>query len=272
VYCGTVGYLAPAGSEPRARFSVPIRTVVLDAETGSAEYGVGGGITWDSRAAGEYDEIVAKARVLNARRPRFSLLETLRYEPGEGFARLEAHLGRLVDSATYFGFPVDVDEVRAALDASIVGRGPARVRLLVDRSGRIETGVSSPPVTLEPVWLTIDRDQPVDPSDVMLFHKTSLRARYDEASVRHPDADDVILINERGEVTETTRANLAVELDGRWWTPALDAGLLPGVERAALLNEDRLVERRIAVEELSSAGGLAIVNSVRGWCRAKLTG
>ena len=72
----------------------------------------------------------------------------------------------------------------------------------------------------------------------MLFHKTTLRAPYEAASQRFPDADDVVLVNDRGEVTETTRANLAVRLEGRWVTPPLDAGLLPGCERAALLAEE----------------------------------
>jgi len=96
VYCGTVGYLAPANAAgPRARFNVAIRTVVQDARSGTAVYGVGGGITWDSRAAAEYDETVAKARVLTARRPPVRLLETLAHEPGTGYRRLEEHLERL---------------------------------------------------------------------------------------------------------------------------------------------------------------------------------
>ena len=62
VYCGAVGYLAPASAgPPSAAFNVAIRTVMVDAETETAEYGVGGGVTWDSSAAGEYDETVAKA-------------------------------------------------------------------------------------------------------------------------------------------------------------------------------------------------------------------
>ena len=94
IYCGSVGYLAPPGSgEPRATFNVAIRTVMLDSDSGLAEYGVGGGITHDSRADAEYDEVLAKARVLTVRRPGFELLETLRHTPGEGFAHLAAPSG-----------------------------------------------------------------------------------------------------------------------------------------------------------------------------------
>ena len=109
VYCGAVGYLAPEGSgAPAARFNVAIRTVVVDAETGAAEYGVGGGITWDSRAGTEYEEVVAKAKVLTARRPRFDLVETIRFDPRQGgFVHLDLHIARLSGSAGYFGFAFD---------------------------------------------------------------------------------------------------------------------------------------------------------------------
>jgi para-aminobenzoate synthetase / 4-amino-4-deoxychorismate lyase len=275
VYCGTVGYLAPQDAAgPRARFNVAIRTVVVEASTGTAEYGVGGGITWDSRAGAEYEETVAKARVLTARRPRFELLETLLHVPGEGFRRLEEHLARLVSSATYFGYAFDEKAVRRALveAAARVPDRPARVRLLMDRRGGLATGAVPMPSSPTPVRLAVDATHPVDPRDVMLFHKTSLRRRYDEARTRHPEADDVVLVNERAEVTETTIANLAIRLDDRWWTPPLDAGLLPGAERAALLADGTLTERPIPLEVFATCEDIAVLNSVRGWRPATLIG
>jgi para-aminobenzoate synthetase/4-amino-4-deoxychorismate lyase len=272
IYCGTVGYVAPgdAPSGPRARFNVAIRTVALDAETASAEYGVGGGITWDSRAGAEYDETLAKARVLTARRPRFELIETLRHDPDTGFRRLAEHLARLRDSAQYFGFACDEAEVLAALHAA-AGRVPdrvARVRLSLDRRGRLDAGAVPMSSSPEPVRLAIDTGNPVDPTDVTLFHKTTLRARYDNARSRHPDADDVVLVNVAGEITETTVANVAVLAEGLWWTPPLQSGLLPGTERAALLADGTLRERRVPLEHLLQADDVAVLSSVRGWRRA----
>jgi len=153
------------------------------------------------------------------------------------------------------------------------GRFPtkaARVRLLVDRHGRVEIGSAPLADTREPVRLAIDRDHPVDATDPLLFHKTTLRERYDAARNRFPDADDVVLVNTRGDVTETTRANIALRRDDRWVTPPIDAGLLPGCERAALLADGTLVEERITMRELETAGELAFLNSVRGWKRAVL--
>jgi para-aminobenzoate synthetase/4-amino-4-deoxychorismate lyase len=274
VYCGAVGYLAPrAAGVPRARFNVAIRTVVADGVSGRALYGTGGGITWDSRAAAEYEETVAKARVLTVRRPAFRLLETLAHEPGAGFRRLPEHLERLASSAAYFGIPLDRSVVHEALERQ-AARFPARasrVRLLVDQRGRVEAGAAPLADTPTPLRLAIDRTHPVDPADRLLFHKTTLRAPYEAAAERYPDADDVVLTNTRGQVTETTRANVAAKIGGRWVTPPLDAGLLPGCERAALLADGTLEERTIAIEEFEAAEEIAFLNSVRGWRPAVLS-
>lgn len=267
VYCGAVGYLAPPGSgHPSARFNVPIRTVMLDTETGTAEYGVGGGITWESSAHAEFDETVAKARVLTSRRPHFELLETMLHEPGEGVRHLDRHLSRLRGSAAYFGFTFDEDEVTKAVgrEAARFPDRPARIRISVDRRGRVDSGALALPNATDPVRLAVDTTEPVDPADPMLFHKTSLRRRYEEARARHPDADDVLLTNGVGEVTESTIANVAVKLDGRWWTPPLDAGLLPGVGREVALDEGWMTERRISMDDLAGAEELALVSDVRG--------
>jgi para-aminobenzoate synthetase/4-amino-4-deoxychorismate lyase len=270
-YCGAIGYLAPPGSgEPRANFNVAIRTVVLDTQTRTAEYGVGGGITHDSSASGEYEEIVAKARVLTEARPAFELFESLGHEPAVGFRHLDEHLERLAASARFFGFRFELEAASAALKRAVIEvTEPSVVRLTLARDGALSTDVRELPPAKEPVRVALD-DEPVDPSDLWLFHKTTRRAPYGRRRERRPDVDDVVLVNDRGEVTESTIANLAVRLDGIWVTPPIDAGLLPGTYRAVLLREDRLIERPVTVDELRGAGELALVSSVRGWRPAVL--
>ncbi|HEU5225656.1 MAG TPA: aminodeoxychorismate synthase component I [Actinomycetota bacterium] len=270
-YCGAIGYLAPAGSgEPRASFNVAIRTVVLDAQTRTAEYGVGGGITHDSSASGEYEEIVAKARVLTDVRPAFELFESLAHVPAEGFRHLDEHLERLAGSAGYFGFRFEPEAAAAALKRAVAEvTGPSVVRLTLARDGGISTDVRDLPPADDAVRVALD-DDPVDPSDVWLFHKTTRRAPYERRRGRRPDVDDVLLVNDRGEVTESTIANLAVRLDGVWVTPPVDAGLLPGTYRNVLLGDGRMTERPVTVDELWDAGELALVSSVRGWRPAAL--
>jgi para-aminobenzoate synthetase/4-amino-4-deoxychorismate lyase len=273
VYCGALGVVSPSGSGVTARFSVPIRTAVVDRRTGTAVYGSGGGIVWDSRAAAEYSELVAKAAVLTSEDPgEMSLLETMLALPDSGVWRWDRHRARLLGSAAYFG--IDVGEAaldRAVAQATSSVQAPSRVRLLVDPAALITVEVDLlEPSLSEPVVLAVDHE-PVDTSSAWLSHKTTNRWLYDERAKRHPHADQVVLVNERGEVTETNVANLAINLDGTWWTPPVDAGCLPGVARAELVEAGRLHERPITLEELATADGLAVVSSLRGWRTATLT-
>ncbi|HKX74108.1 MAG TPA: aminotransferase class IV, partial [Acidimicrobiia bacterium] len=183
----------------------------------------------------------------------------------------DRHLHRLAASARYFDVPLDPAEVRAALRAAVAGYSHSRcVRLGVGRDGTIRVETSEL-ISNGPVTLAVD-DAPVDPEEVFLYHKTTNRQIYDEAKKRHPEADDVILINTRGEVTETTIANLAVCLDGAWVTPPVSDGLLPGTYRAELVETGQLAERTITLADLREARKVARLNALRGWQTAKLSG
>lgn len=271
-YCGSIGYMAPPGSgEPRANFNVAIRTVALDAQTGTAEFGVGGGITFDSSAEAEYEEVTTKSTVLTSVRPAFGLFETLLHTPDAGFLHLEEHLGRMAASAAYFGFRFDPEGAVAELKvfgADAGGRHVVRMTLARDGSLRLERR-DPPPSDRDTVRVALD-DDPVDPSDVWPFHKTTRRLPYRRRLSKRPDVDDVLLVNDRGEVTESTISNLAVRLAGAWVTPPVGCGLLAGTYRSILVRDGVLVERPVTVEQLRAAAEIALVSSVRGWRSATL--
>jgi para-aminobenzoate synthetase/4-amino-4-deoxychorismate lyase len=113
---------------------------------------------------------------------------------------------------------------------------------------------------------------PIDSGDVFLYHKTSRRAIYDAARAARPDWDDVILWNERGEITESCTANVVVDLDGALITPPIECGVLGGTFRAWLLDQGQLAERVITIEMLRSARRIDLINSVRKWMKADLSG
>ncbi len=259
VYCGAVGWVGPG----EARFSVAIRTLVVDRGAGTAVYGAGGGITWSSDPAAEHAELLAKTRVLTAGPPAFALLETMRHTAA-GLHNWPGHRARLLDSAAHFGFAVDVDRVEQALAGL---DGDLRVRLTVARDGTPTVETFPLPAPLPgPVRLALD-DEPVDEHAPWPHHKTTLRAPYDTRLARHPGADDVLLVNTAGEVTESCRATLAVRRGGAWVTPPLGSGCLPGVERARLVADGTLVEGRITPADLDGAE-IALVSSLRGWLPA----
>jgi para-aminobenzoate synthetase/4-amino-4-deoxychorismate lyase len=270
VYCGAIGVLAPPGTKPRARFSVAIRTMVADRATGSAVYGTGGAITWASEPDVELAEVHAKAAILHTPYHDFYLLETMAHFPGAGVRHLDRHLSRLASSAQYFCFAFDAARARAEVAAVTEHAGSARVRLMLARGGAVRIDLGPlPPSSVLPVRLAFDTE-PVDSAQQWLYHKTSNRDTYTLRARRHPHADDVVLVNERGQVTETSTANLAALLEGTWCTPPLDAGCLPGIERCRLVELEQLRERPMTFQDLRRADALAVLSSLRGWRRAVL--
>ena len=264
IYTGSIGFLAPGR---RAQFNVAIRTVLIDKIRNSAEYGVGGGIVWDSQPHEEYNECLTKSKVLANRPPEFALLETMRWSPDTGYFLLDRHLARLTESAKYFDFPISIDAIRAELDllASSLS-GNQRIRLLVSKTGAISLEhqplLESTPEG--PVRLRL-ADAPVDASDAFLHHKTSNRATYDHALAKADDCDDVILWNQSGEVTETCIYNLIIETpDGRLLTPPVSCGLLAGTYRALLIEQGKITEQVVTLAALKSAVSISVINSVRG--------
>ena len=268
VYTGCIGFVSPG---PEARFNVAIRTVWIDRRSARAEFGVGGGITHDSSPRGEYGECLVKARVLQAPRPQFELLETLLFEAGRGYYLLDRHLQRLRSSARYFDFRCEIEAVVRALERESAGFGPRdyRVRLTLGRSGGIE--VRSFPLTPPPSCARVAiSGAAVDRRDPMLFHKTTHRRLYERQLRRHPGCDDVIMQNERGEATECCIGNLVAVIAGEKRTPPLCSGLLAGTFRAELLACGKLRECVVTVDEVRRAEALYLINSLRRWVRLEL--
>lgn len=265
VYTGAIGLLSPGGD---ARFSVAIRTLTIDRKTATASYGVGGGIVWDSVAGLEWQECRHKARVLTFRRPDFRLLETMRYDPGQGITLESLHRDRMQASADYFDF-VFSDRRWSDCLAGLTGNEPLRVRLLLSEDGQME--LQQAPLVLADGELRLRlASAPVSSEDVFLFHKTTHREVYERARGLAADCDDVLLYNERGELTETTIANLFLEIDGELLTPARDCGLLAGTYRQQLLNEGRAREAVLTREQLFQADRLYVANAVQGLRPARL--
>lgn len=288
VYCGAIGFGGPGPDGPSWTFNVGIRTVTVDRAAGTAHYGTGGGITIDSDPRDEHAEAQLKALVLGRQSSGLQLVETTRVDPVHGVRHRDLHVARVLASAEYFDVPLRRSALERALaDVEAGVAGEERVRILVDRTGRprvtrqpapsagrLAPGPAAHDATVAAsLRLAVD-DHRVDPTTVWLHHKTTNRAVYDAAlarvGARGLDVDDVVLVNEAGNVTETTIGNLAVLVDGRWVTPPTADGLLEGTEREWRLAIGDLVEASVSVADLGRADAIARLNSVRGWQPAVL--
>lgn len=265
-YTGAVGMVTPTGD---MRFNVAIRTLFVDAG-GAGEMGIGSGIVHDSDPAAEYDECLLKANFLTLPHEVFQLIETMRWSGTEGFYLLERHLVRLANSARFFGIPCDITTVRAALTAAVrpLG-GKQRVRMLLDREGNVT--VSATPITLpEPPQILHYSlsDRPVDSHDPHRYHKTTRRELLDgerERLSKDTSCDEVLFVNERGELTEASYCNIFVEKNGWLLTPPLSCGVLDGTLRRELLETaERIEERVLYPHDLDEADAVWLGNSVRG--------
>ncbi|MCL6576820.1 MAG: aminodeoxychorismate synthase component I [Kyrpidia sp.] len=298
-YCGTVGFVNPQGE---AVFNVAIRTLIIDGHNRTAVYGAGGGVTWDSGSREEYEEALAKAAFLVEPPADFALLETMRLENGR-YLLLERHLDRLFRSAGYFDMLVDRSEIVRALEhhARLHPGETRRVRLLLGQDGAIHvestplSALSAGPATFAvrpagpgkvrgggvgregngsiaaPLPVAVAK-KPVSSGNCFLFHKTTRRSFYEEHREPFPDVFDVLLWNEKREITEFTNGNVVLEVDGRKCTPPVSSGLLPGTFRAELLDQGEIVEECLSLDDLVRAQRIWFINSVRGWVPVHLIG
>ncbi len=273
VYCGTIGWWAPDG---QAEFNVAIRTVTVDIESGQALYHVGGGITYGSSAEDEYDECQTKAALLNRHEPEFELIESIRLD--KEYFLLNEHMERLAKSADYFGFSLDRSAVKAALaekarsiKSSVSNdrsaRIPQKVRLLVKQNGslRIEAKPISSPIPMRIGFAA----QPIDESNVFLFHKTTYRTVYEQALASRPECDDVLLWNRCEEITESSIANVVLDIDGQRLTPPVRSGLLQGTFRRYLIDRGEIHERVLTRDDVARAQSIHLINSVRKWIKVQ---
>ncbi|MBN2301362.1 MAG: aminodeoxychorismate synthase component I [Lentisphaerae bacterium] len=274
VYTGSIGCLLPAVGRhgTMAHFNVAIRTVTIDTTHDTAEYGVGGGIIWDSSEEGEFAECLTKAAVLTSNVPDFDLLETMLWSPDSGYFLLALHMTRLKQSAYYFGYKYDEEIVAKTLISPVASfrNKPQRIRLIMSRDGKCR--VESNPIenngqTIMKVGIAL---MPVNSRDPYLYHKTTHRYIYETAQKSRQDCDDVILYNEKKEVTEATRANVVIKERGKFYTPPISCGVLGGTFRRYLLDSSAIEEQVISLDRLKSADRIYLINSVRKWMTAKL--
>jgi para-aminobenzoate synthetase / 4-amino-4-deoxychorismate lyase len=277
LYTGAIGWFDPVGPGRRIGdfcLSVPIRTLLLQAPRADGvrqgEMGVGAGIVHDSVAADEIAECRLKAGFLTGLAQEFELFETMHATREEGCRHLDLHLQRLCSSAAYFGFARDEESIRGSVRQACASLAPGvahRMRLALKQDGvcTIQTAPLAPLPTQLKIVLAHEM---TEAADLFLRHKTTVRERYDAAwrAAEARGAFDMLFCNEHGELTEGGRSNVFVKIAGRWYTPPLACGVLPGVMRSVLLADPawNAQERRLKLDDLRCAEEVVICNALRG--------
>ncbi|PWH19481.1 MAG: aminodeoxychorismate synthase component I [Anaerolineae bacterium] len=270
IYTGSIGFLTP---ENRAQFNVAIRTVWIDRRMNIAEVGVGGGIVWDSTVEGEYHECLTKAQFLTHPAPDFALLETIRWTRQEGYFLLPEHLERLQKSAAYFDYPCDLPKIKKALleyAQSFIDSQKVRLTLKADGTFAIQ---SQPLPDSRGLVQLVPAKAPLSSQNIYLYHKTTFREHYEKAKPEYLNREsdcEVLFWNEHGEVTESEIANIVVKIDGKLITPPVSCGLLAGVFRQKLLEQQIIHEEKILLSDLIKCQEIYLINSVRKWRQAKI--
>lgn len=271
VYCGAIGYIAPQG---QSVFNVAIRTPVVFRD-GTGEMGIGSGVVYDSEGGKEYDECLLKLKFLTDPPKSFELIETLLYDGAKGYVLRDRHIARLAASARFFHFPYDGAGVAGALDGAVRDKQSERlrVRLLLAEDGRVTvTSTPLPPQPKDWVMRYVISQTRLSSADPFLYHKTTRRELYDKEWQEAHDtlgADEVIYLNDKGELAEGSRTTIFIEKGGKLLTPHLAAGLLPGTLRAELLASGCVSEAALTLADLHAADKIHLGNSVRGLVRAE---
>ena len=288
LYCGAIGWVdAPRGTARVGDFclSVAIRTLVLGPQAQGlrpARLGIGAGIVADSQAAAEFDECHLKARFLTGLDPGFELFETLLAQAGRdggppALRHLDRHLARLGGSARALGFrfdPAAARELLSALLGTLAGGTNWRVRLALSHDGGLKLQ-HGPLAALpnEPVRLRVAQARLPD-ANPLAAHKTTLRQVYDEGvrAAERAGAFDGLFFTAGGRLAEGGRSSVFLKLGGRWFTPPVADGALPGVMRGCLLDDPAwaAAERTLRWDDLQQAEAIVVCNALRGALPARL--
>lgn len=269
IYTGAIGFITP---KLDCQFNVAIRTAVINNQTNLLTYGVGGGVVWDSTDQGEFEEALLKAEVITQPSPKFELKEAILWNSRDNYFLIEKHFERLAKSAELFDYSYDQPMISQELDQLVPlfdAEKHYKVNLRLSKEGKrtykwIEICAETPETTKLKF-----SPNPVNSNDWQIYHKTTLQDPHLE-SIPNPLMADELFVNENGQITETSIANIAVELEGKLYTPPASCGLLSGTYREHLLETGQLYEKIIHKDELNPNSRIFLFNSVRKFWKATL--
>ncbi len=261
VYTGAIGLV----KKDKSVFNVAIRTIEID-KMGNGKIGLGSGIVWDSDPKTEFEETLLKSKFLSNTGNEYLLFETMRYENGDIYHLVE-HLERLKKTADYFLFLFDEKLIKRKLKSALKKiNDKMRIKLTLNKRGEVNVILSAYPVLPDEINVIIS-EKKVSSQNPFQYFKTDNRIMYTQEYNKYYDEGffDVIFLNEKGELVEGSISNIFIKKSDTWLTPAVNCGLLPGIERRHWLSDDtNAVENILHIEDLIECEEMVLTNSLRG--------
>lgn len=263
LYTGSIGYLYGKN----ATFNVAIRTLELDGENKTGKAGLGSGIVWDSVPEREYDECVIKGKFFANPLPYYRIFETMLVDQGS-IPLIELHKERMAQSAKvnlfYFRPDFFTKTILAALFVTDETK-KYKLKITLGKYGDMEAEIKElvPLPAENSIAFSGNR---ISSRNHFLYSKTTERALYNDEReiVEKGGLFDLIYLNERDEVCEGGISNVFAKIDGSWYTPPVNCGLLEGIGRSLFMKQTDAVERVLYKEDIYGAEEVVLTNAVRG--------
>ena len=271
IYTGAIGLF----HQDKKIFNVAIRTINLKKEENNnglqGEIGIGSGIVWDSDSEKEYDEVLLKSKFLTEPDPYFEIFETMKFSNGT-FERLDMHLNRMQDAASFFLFKFEKNRIISTLIDEVsnceLGKN-YRVKVILNKWGKIKVEVKDIKLTSEEIKIIIS-DRTIFTENKFQYFKTTNRDFYESEHKQYKEKGffDVIFINEKRQIAEGAITNIFVSKNGMLYTPPLSSGILPGIYRKHWLHTNMNIKEEVLYkDDLLIADEIILTNSLRGKVR-----
>lgn len=283
IYTGSIGLFV----RDKIVFNVAIRTLEIDKNNNKTELGLGSGIIWDSVPVSEFSEVKLKGKFLINQQNYFEIFESVLFcvsskgdnfdipsrEEGKLFLWKE-HLERLRKTANYFLFVFDekkinnqIKKVINKLDCS----HKYKLKIELNKSGKIKIEVEKISEELNNLIVIVSK-KIINSKNVFQYFKTTNRKLYDSElnKYKRKGFDEVIFLNEKGEVAEGSITNIFIKKNDIYLTPPINSGILSGVYRKYfLVKNPNSREMKLSLQDLINADEIILVNSVRKEMKVK---
>ena len=191
------------------------------------------------------------------------VFETIRTQDGEVF-ELGRHMRRALEAATAKGFSIPNEEVVRTGIHSLLNAEPqtiGRLRLLFAKGQFIAVHQLYEDITKSAKLAVVADSEIVQPISLKTYpydHRLILLEQAQQSGF-----DEIICINEGGEVSEGAVSNFLFRIDGKWITTPLSSGVLPGIQRGIVIERCGVAVKQILKSELERVDAAFVISSLK---------